>query len=695
MEEYSDQPCGQLRRMDFSFDDERNVMLQRAMRACGQRFGLPTMLLGYLLLCLATPGFAQSASVGKATAQTSVNSTQVELEGELEVLHEDDFKNRKSRIRHFLKTGAGERYELKFSQRPANYQSGSKVRVRGSKSGDLLALDSGSSNIQVLALPASNTLGEQKTAVLLVNFQDYPLQPFTNTAVNDMVFNSISNFFKENSDSQTWLSGQVFGWYTMPIAFTCSTSQIAAAARQQAANAGVDLTPFARVIYLFPQRACSWSGVGTVGGTTTEAWINGELNVKVIGHELGHNLGLYHAHALECGSSTLTGTCSSIEYGDGSDIMGNLASVHFSSFQKQRLGWLNDGAAAQLQTVTTSGSYTLDPYEMTGGIHPRSLRVLKSIDATTGKKSWYYIEYRQPLGFDSALPSLYNSNLVKGVQLRIATDDEPDSSHLLDMTPNSAYADDMNDAALLLGASYSDSNAGVSITLSWADSSSAGVTINFAQQSCVRKAPAVTLASSQSGSVAAGSTVGYTVAVNNLDSSACPASTVALAAVLPAGWSSSLASQSLSLSAGSSGSTTLQVSSPTTTSAGSYGIAVSASTASGSSTATTSYSIASSQQATLSSTVATDKSSYAKGAVVTTTTAVQADGKPLANASVQLLISKPNGSAVSQTLLTSSNGQAVYKLRLSKKDPAGLYQVKASASSVGQTVQASTSFSVQ
>lgn len=668
------------------------------MRACGQRFGLSTMLVGACLLqlCLATPGYAQSASVGKATTQASINSTQVELEGELEVLHEDDFKNRKSRIRHFLKTGPGERYELKFSQRPANYQSGSKVRVRGSKSGSLLALDSSNSNVQVLALPASNTLGEQQTAVLLVNFQAYPVQPFTSAAVNDMVFNATSNFYKENSDNQTWLSGQVFGWYTMPIAFTCDTSRIAAAARQQATDAGVDLTPFARVVYLFPQNgACSWSGVGSVGGATTEAWINGELNVKVIGHELGHNLGLYHAHALECGSSTLTGTCTAIEYGDGSDIMGNLAAVHFSSFQKQRLGWLNDGAAAQLQTVTASGSYTLDPYEVTGGIRPRSLRVLKSIDASTGKKSWYYIEYRQPLGFDSALPSLYNSNLVKGVQLRIATDDEPNSSHLLDMTPNSTAADDMNDAALLPGASYTDSNAGVSITLSWADSGSAGVAINFSQQSCIRKAPAVTLASSQSGSVAAGSTVGYTVAVSNQDSSTCPTSTVALASVLPAGWSGSFASQSLSLAAGSSGSTTLQVSSPATASVGSYSLAVTASTTSGSGTATASYSIASSQQATLSSAVVTDKSSYAKGAVVTTTTTVLAGGKPLANASVQLLISKPNGSAVSQTLLTGSNGQAVYKLRLGKKDPAGLYQVKTSASSAGQTVQAGTSFSVQ
>ncbi|MDC7710974.1 NEW3 domain-containing protein [Vogesella indigofera] len=673
-------------------------MLQRAMRACGQRFGLPSVLLGYclLLLCFAAPDVAQSAGVGKVAVQANASSTQVELEGELEVLHEDDFKNRKSRIRHFLKTVAGERYELKFSQRAPHYPSGSKVRVRGSKSGNLLALDSGSGSTQVLALPASNTLGEQKTAVLLVNFQAYPVQPFTSAAVNDMVFNATSRFYKENSDNQTWLSGQVFGWYTMPIAFTCDTSSIAAAARQQAADAGVDLTPFARVVYLFPQNgACSWSGVGSVGGASTEAWINGELNVKVIGHELGHNLGLYHAHALECGSSTLATTCSAIEYGDGSDIMGNLAAVHFSAFQKQRLGWLNDGAAAQLQTVTSSGSYTLDPYEVTGGIRPRALRVLKSIDASSGKKSWYYIEYRQPLGFDSALPSLYNSNLVKGVQLRIATDDEPNSSHLLDMTPSSSAADDMNDAALVPGASYSDSNAGVSITLNWADSGSAGVTINFAQQSCVRKAPAVSVASSQSGSVAAGSSVSYTVAVSNQDSSACPASTVALASVLPTGWSGSFASQNLTLAAGSAGSTTLQVSSPDSASAGSYGIAVSASTAAGSSSATASYSIASSQQATLSSAVATDKSSYAKGAVVTATTTVLAGGKPLANASVQLLISKPNGSTVSQALLTGSNGQAVYKLRLGKKDPAGLYQVKASASSAGQTVQAGTSFSVQ
>lgn len=659
----------------------------------GQRMAKWAALLAGLLLAgqAASLQAAVPAASAVVKSQASAGAT-VDVEGELQVLHEDDFKHKKSRERHFLTTDDGQRFELRFAHAPHALQSGSRLRVHGTQNGNLLELSSTGTSTQVVSQPNSVTIGEQKTAVLLVNFQGNPIQPYTQAQVNDVVFNSTSNFYKENSGNQTWFTGQVFGWYTMPIAFTCDTTQIAAAARQQAANAGVDLTPYARIIYWFPQNgACSWSGVGSVGGSNTEAWINGDLSVKVIGHELGHNLGLYHSHGLECGTATLGSSCTVVEYGDSSDIMGNLASVHFNGFQKQHLGWLNDGVATQIQTVTTSGSYTLDAYEQTSGSNFRTLRIPKGIDPTTGMQTWYYVEYRQPLGFDGVLPSLYNSNLTGGVQLRVGTDGDPNSSSLLDTTPGSSTADDMNDAALLPGRTYTDATAGVTITTSWANSSNAGVSITFSQQSCVRKAPAVSLSTSQTGSVAAGTAVSYTVAVSNQDSSACTASSFNLASVLPSGWSASFASSSLSIAAGSVGSTTVKVTSATAATAGSYGFTVNASDAAGTGSASGSYSVAAS---TLSDSVVTDKSSYLTGATVTITTSVLNNGAIASGVPVALKITKANGSVLNQSLTTDSTGKAVYKLRLAKQDPIGQYQVGSTASSGGKTAATTTAFSV-
>jgi hypothetical protein len=63
-----------------------------------------------------------------------------------------------------------------------------------------------------------NTLGAQSTLVILVNFQDDPAnQPYTVVDAQSAVFGVVSNFFLENSYQQTWVTGDVAGWYTIPL----------------------------------------------------------------------------------------------------------------------------------------------------------------------------------------------------------------------------------------------------------------------------------------------------------------------------------------------------------------------------------------------------------------------------------------------------------------------------------------------
>lgn len=533
-------------------------------------------MLSLVLTLFAAPGMAQSSKALPQNQGTATAAAAVEREGELEVIHVHYF-DKTTGNRYYLKTEEG-RVELKFKGKGPRQPSGTKVRVKGSLSNNVLALDStGSTSYQVLALAAPNTFGEQKTAVLLVNFQDNQTQPYTASQANTTVFGSSSDFIKENSSQQTWLNGNVFGWLTLPINQTCSPDNVAAYANQAAKNAGIDLTQYPRRIYVMPKNsACTWSGMGTVGGSPSSSWLNGALYRGVVTHEMGHNLGLWHSHSLDCGATTLGSSCSRSEYGDAFDTMGN-GGVHYNAFQKERLGWLNYNLSPAIATVESgSTTVTLAPYAAAGsGI--KAVKVLKGVDATTGQKSWYYVEFRQPLGFDSDISRFPQA--VNGVLVRTGTDNSGDTSDLLDLTPNSSATDDISDSPLAVGKTFTDSGSGVSISLLSLSSSGATVSVATGGQTpvqpvCTRGNPSVVLTPGQSPSLAAGSAASFSLSVTNTDSSACSSAQFSLAATVPAGWSSSLPLSTLTLAPGASTSTTLSVTSATTAAAGSYGFSV-------------------------------------------------------------------------------------------------------------------------
>jgi hypothetical protein len=447
-------------------------------------------LLAVLVFVALSSGFAQGTST--ATQPATGPSKHVQLEGELEILNKD-FKDH-AEVSYTLKTTDGKRIAMRFAKQPPTHLlTGDHIQAEGDLSNNTLVLYSGSNvktggnggttSTSSSTGPLPYTFGAQYTLVVLVNFQDDAVQPYTISDAQAMYSGSVNDFFAENSYGQASIVPTVVGWYTIPDSVTtCNLSQIATDAQNAAVAAGTNLSNYTRYVYMFPQNnACGFAGSSYVGGNPSQSWINGSsLTIDVLNHELGHSFGLWHSHSLDCGTSaTICSSGTVVEYGDRLDVMGTsqTASPDYNAFQKERLGWLNSGALPAITTVTSSGTYTITSYE--NGSGPNALKVLKSTDPTTGSKTWYYLEARQAVGFDAFLtnPVYYSQNETSGILFHIGTDNDGNSSKLLDMTPSTSTTSGWWDASLVTGQSFTDSAGGVVFTVMSVSGSSATVQI--------------------------------------------------------------------------------------------------------------------------------------------------------------------------------------------------------------------------
>jgi hypothetical protein len=547
--------------------------------------------------------------------------------------------------------------------------------------------------------PLPNTLGEQRTLVMLVNFQDNTAQPYTVDQARNLVFGTVNNFFYENSYQQVWLTGDIYGWFTIPISSTsCNTGSISSYANAAAVAAGADLSTYSRFVYIFPRNSCGFNGYTTQSDNNPpQAFINGSMTLGTVSHELGHTFGLNHAQALDCGLVSIGSNCTTISYGDKFDTMGG-STGDFNAYNKERLGWLNYGLSPAIATVESSGTYFVEPLETLSSGGPKALKILKSIDPTTGDKTWYYVEFRQPLGFDAALSG--NGNVTNGVLIHQATQYSSPinlfQSLLLDMTPETSS---WSDPALPVGRNFQDTNAGFTLTLLSVSGSGCAVFVDFSssQATCTPLNPSISMTPSQPAAVQSGMPVTYNVTVANNDSSVCSAGTFNLHATIPTGWSASFASPSVTLVPGGSASTTLTVWSPKTAMSGTYSAGVSATNNAGSAyscSASATYSIAPTV-ASLTVGISTDRSSYTINQTVATRGIVLLDSAPVQGATVSFAVTKSNGSIVTLKGTTGADGSATVKYRVSKQDPRGTYQDKASSNINGLSGSATTNFVVQ
>lgn len=317
--------------------------------------------------------------------------------------------------------------------------------------------------------------GVQDLAVVLLRPGPSGGEPMTPAEVRQSFFtapDSVSAYFRESSWSQLDLRGDVFGYLEVPADTGCWAE--AAAGEAAARAAGLDLSGYDKIEYLIDggARNCGYGGWAWIGGQTSVNIYQGEPAVRAVAHhELGHNFGLYHAHALRCRAADGRYTviedgpaCEIEEYGDPFDSMGSTYDqMQFSANTKNRLGWIPDSGVT---TITADGTYPVAPSEADTDA-PQNLR----IPLPDGQ--YYDIDFRRPYGryWDARVAD--NAALMNGVSLRRVGGVD---NSLLDTSPDGWF----HDAPLQVGSTFTDIANGVTIRTESVGAGEARVRVTFA-----------------------------------------------------------------------------------------------------------------------------------------------------------------------------------------------------------------------
>lgn len=528
---------------------------------------------------------------------------EVTLEGKLEVLHTDNFEQKTSKNHFSLVTDNTEHISLYFADRQPEYvSSGAKVKLRGVKMENKMAIESTNiDTFQILIQPA-NVLGggqatTKKVAVILVNFADNPNQPFTQEQARQVVFtnsDSVSAYFKEVSFDTINLvgklrsDGDVFGWYTIPsstappsIRNQCDFSNWMVVADNLARTAGVYLTGYDQSIYIFQAEYC---GGGLAYGSSISS-TSGNLDFlqrevrSILIHELGHNFGSGHANSYHCYDAnenrvTVSSVCRiQYEYGDPFDVMGGgqgSTPRHLNNFHKNQTN-----IPVVMQEVTSNGIYTITPIEyLSSG--PQGIFIPRDRLPSGEVSTYYALEYRQPYGlFDT-----FNSTdpVVNGVSIRLSSPiswqyinsiSSPPTSDLTwadtvlyDTTPLTPSYDD---APLTAEREFYDPVFNITIKTLSVDSQKASVQVTFGSPTCTRANPEVSISPSSTSGIYgnAGETLSYSVTILNKDSNSCSPSVFSVVPTfLVAGWSQFPNPHSILLAPGVSANAVINITSP-------------------------------------------------------------------------------------------------------------------------------------
>lgn len=413
---------------------------------------------GYLLaICVVIVVFAVALVLvfnkSKADTISLVNLTTVNVNGHLMQSVNDDFSNNRSMLSRQLEVNGKVYYLPELDQQEGSLVKNDKfeklktsknntsVSITGKTDGSLLYISSYTFGIQpksTIEDISLRTTGNQKIGVFIVQMEGENNSVVSTEKINDEIFNSeksVKNYYYENSYQKLNITGDIYDGIVLPkenIAACDFYNNWINEINDQIVQKGIDLEQYDYRSYFFTSQASSCNSDGydnlnvssaSVGGNISKIFVEDD-NRFVFAHEFGHNLGLSHANGLVCydkkGKLTvISSNCESWEYYDQSDVMGSanepegLIMSHTNTKYKLELGWLDEDSDALL--VNKSGVYKINPLEKNSGI--RNLIIHRGSDSLVND-AYYYLDYRQPIGFDNYFTIPHN--YFNGLSVRLA-----------------------------------------------------------------------------------------------------------------------------------------------------------------------------------------------------------------------------------------------------------------------------------
>ncbi|MFA6546411.1 MAG: immunoglobulin domain-containing protein, partial [Limisphaerales bacterium] len=329
------------------------------------------------------------------------------------------------------------------------------------------------------------TLGVKRILVIRVDFSDDPGGPFDfqtgqTITVSDInsVMGTVNQFYLDNSQLQTSIQTTVLpvvlrlplsksGYVSLDPMDDLRRDSLAVARTydQQNGNTGqynpdnydLDTTVFTDV----GGANFGFGGLAYIGAKGM--LVQGEFDLRILAHELGHNYGLLHANRWDVtGTNPTAANGTHNEYGDGYDMMGDNFSntaIHFNEWFKTYLGWLG---SANWSTAPTGGVYRLFRHDHASAAGLRGITVGQQNDRA------YWLGFRHNLSTYTVNGSAATNYLANGVEIRwgmqppgIASDMSVNGSRLLNFTPATT---NFTRHPLPVGQTFTDTNFSISIT---------------------------------------------------------------------------------------------------------------------------------------------------------------------------------------------------------------------------------------